>query len=79
MNVKRSERKAKEDFLRAVSEEYDRAVNLHLKENNFLALSEEVGEVAKAILEQDSEGVRCECVQVATMAMRIFLRGAGIR
>lgn len=41
----------------------------------FAALSEEVGEVAKALMEEPRANVRKESVQVAVMAMRIILDG----
>lgn len=41
------------------------------------ALVEEVGEVAKALLSEDWEHVRAECIQVAAMALRIALDGDG--
>lgn len=40
----------------------------------YLALAEEVGEVAKALLERD-DGLYAECVQVAAMAMRLAEEG----
>lgn len=42
-----------------------------------IALMEEVGELAKAMLDEDSERVRKEAIQVAVMAMRACLEGDG--
>ena len=42
-----------------------------------IALLEEVGELAKAMLDESAENVRKEAVQVATMAARIALDGDG--
>ncbi len=39
------------------------------------ALTEETGEVAKALLDEPWENVRAECVQVAAMALRVALEG----
>lgn len=39
------------------------------------ALVEEVGEVAKAVLDEDEERVLAEAVQVAVMAARLVLDG----
>lgn len=44
-------------------------------EANFLALIEEVGEVAKAMLEGDMEHARVEVLQVATVAVRMYEEG----
>jgi hypothetical protein len=41
----------------------------------FVALGEEVGELAKAMMEENADRVRKEAVQVAVMAMRIALDG----
>ena len=40
-----------------------------------IAMFEEAGEVAKAVLSEDPAAVRKECVQLAVMAMRIVLDG----
>jgi len=40
-----------------------------------VALMEEVGELAKAALDEPSERVRAEAIQVAAMACRIALEG----
>lgn len=39
------------------------------------ALTEEVGELAKALMDEPSNNVYKEAVQVATMAMRVALEG----
>lgn len=41
----------------------------------FLAFIEEVGELAKALIEESDDRVREEAVQVAVMAMRVILDG----
>jgi hypothetical protein len=77
------------DFLAEVRAEFERAIALHPSPNPTLAaLTEEVGEVAKALLERRQlslvtgqiqpggwAGVRVEAVQVAAMAARIALEG----
>ena len=40
-----------------------------------IALTEEVGELAKAVMDEPAENVRNEAVQVAVMAMRVVLDG----
>lgn len=40
-----------------------------------IAMLEEAGEVAKAVLSEDAAAVRKECIQLAVMAMRIVLDG----
>ena len=48
--------------------------NMHL----LAALAEELGELAKAHLENETpERIRAEAVQVAVVALRIFEEGAG--
>lgn len=42
---------------------------------NMVALTEEVGELAKAMIDEPSERVRAEAVQVAAMALRVALEG----
>lgn len=66
-----------DEFLQAVKEEVLRAQVKYPKPNkNFAALVEEVGEVAKAFLEDEPVGaVISEAVQVAAMAGRIALEG----
>jgi NTP pyrophosphatase (non-canonical NTP hydrolase) len=51
-------------------------------QNTFAALIEEVGELGKALLEQDAsaaadkcEDITAEAVQVATMALRLIMEG----
>ena len=44
-------------------------------EGSFTALVEEVGELAKAILDEPLRNVRAEAVQVAAMAIRVVLDG----
>lgn len=51
---------------------------LHAQLEIFAVLGEEVGEVAKAILEDDYEGLRTELVQVAAVAVA-FLEEMGLR
>jgi hypothetical protein len=41
----------------------------------YTALCEEVGELAKALLDESSQRVREEAIQVAVMAMRVVLDG----
>lgn len=66
-----------EPFLKAVEREVARARaawprNAHM----YAALAEEVGEVARALLEgQGPDALRAECVQVAAMAMRLAEEG----
>ena len=43
--------------------------------HSMCALTEEVGELAKALLDESWERVRAEAVQVACMAMRVALDG----
>lgn len=77
------------EFLAEVAEEIERAAMLHPGPNpNLAALTEEVGEVAKAVLEAREsalsvgeiadfqwEAIREEAVQVAAMAFRIVFEG----
>ena len=44
-------------------------------ENQFAALIEEVGEIGKALVENDEDGWRNECIQVACMAIRFATEG----
>lgn len=39
------------------------------------ALTEEVGELAKALMDEPSANVRAEAIQVAAMAVRVALEG----
>lgn len=78
-----------DDFLFEVAEEVERAAMLHPGPNpNLAALTEEVGEVAQALLEarqsmmrfgrslpEEWENIRTEAVQVAAMAFRITFEG----
>lgn len=77
------------DFMIEVAAEIERATMLHPGPNpNLAALTEEVGEVAQALLEarqsmmrfgrmmpEDWDNIRTEAVQVATMAYRIVFEG----
>lgn len=64
------------DFLSAVAAEAKKArAKFPMPNKNFAALSEEVGELAKALLEEPVENVRAEAIQVATMAMRVATEG----
>jgi NTP pyrophosphatase (non-canonical NTP hydrolase) len=47
----------------------------------YVVLGEEVGEVGKAILEGDEEGIKSELVQVAAVAMKMlqFINTRGLR
>lgn len=77
------------DFMIEVAAEIERAALLHPGPNpNLAALTEEVGEVSKALLEgrarclelgaldqDDWSDIRAEAVQVATMAFRIAFEG----
>lgn len=63
-------------FLDAVLEELSRARAKFPGDNlNTIAMMEEAGEVAKAVLEESPERVRRECIQLAVMAARITLDG----
>lgn len=44
-------------------------------EGNYAAFNEEVGELAKSILEEPKRKVRAEAIQCAVMAIRIVLEG----
>ena len=77
------------EFLNEVADEIERATALHPGPNpNLAALTEEVGELAQALLTARAvvndlarchpaywHDVRTEAVQVATMALRIVLEG----
>lgn len=77
------------DFMIEVAAEIERATMLHPGPNpNLAALTEEVGEVSKALLEararrlevggldqDDWEDIRTEAVQVAAMAFRVAFEG----
>lgn len=65
-----------EQFLFEVSTELVRArAKFPSNEGLLAALTEEVGEVAKAVMEEPWENVRKECVQVAAVAMRLAEEG----
>lgn len=70
-----------EDFLFCVEKEFIGATNkFPNNENQTVALMEEVGELANALLEHgygkgDQQSVYNEAVQVAAMAMRIAVQG----
>lgn len=64
------------EFIREVVSEYEWArVNFPSSEFSMTALTEEVGELAKALLEEPLENVRAEAKQVAVMAVRVALEG----
>lgn len=63
-------------FLARVADELHRARGRHPGDNATLAaLTEEVGELAQAMLDDEPNHVRDEAVQVAAMAMRLVLDG----
>lgn len=63
-------------FVEDVLREAARARTLFPKPDGVLAaLTEEVGEVARAMLDESWDNVRTECVQVAAMALRLALEG----
>jgi NTP pyrophosphatase (non-canonical NTP hydrolase) len=47
----------------------------------YVVLGEEVGEVGKAILEGDEEGIKSELIQVAAVAIKMlqFINSRGLR
>ncbi len=64
------------DFLQEVREEVARARTKFPQPDGLLAaLSEEAGEVAKAMLDEHWQNVRKECVQLAAMAFRLAEEG----
>jgi len=65
------------EFWKEAMAEHERAVKKYPEPNpNLAALMEEVGEVARALLDNQSDAaLRAECVQVAAMACRIATRG----
>lgn len=67
------------DALGAVGQEIERArQKFPTNRNLFLALSEEVGELAKELLERgNGDSVRAEAMQVACVAIRIMTEGSG--
>lgn len=65
-----------EEFLTHVYEEVVRARILFPSPDGLMtALTEEVGEVAKAMMDESRPRVHTECVQVAAMAMRLAIEG----
>lgn len=63
-------------FFADVAREVDRARAKFPKPDALLtALTEEVGEVAKAMLDESAAHVRAEAIQVAAMALRLALEG----
>ena len=65
-----------QQFIDAVLEELARARSkFPMPNRNFTALVEEVGELAKAHLEEGPEEIWNEAVQVAVMAMRVATEG----
>lgn len=64
------------DFLSAIHTEVLRARKLFPKPDGLMtALTEETGEVAKAILDEPWPSVVQECIQTAAMAMRLATEG----
>lgn len=63
-------------FLESVRQEILRAQRL-FPSNSLatIALTEEVGELAKAVLDESADDVRTEAVQVAAMAFRVGVEG----
>lgn len=65
-----------EDLLELTFEEACLARNeFPTNENRFSVMIEEVGEIGKALNEQDAEGWRYECVQAAAMCLRLAAEG----
>lgn len=63
-------------LLTEVATEINRARKLHPTNEHLLAaLMEEVGELARALLEKDFDHARIEAIQVATVAIRIAEEG----
>jgi len=74
----RQSRNAVGKFLADVAAEIERARSKFPGDNlTMIALMEEVGEVAKAALDESPEALRKEAVQVACMAARMALDGDG--
>lgn len=66
----------KHDFVADVLEEFVRAGQKFPDPyGTVLALTEEVGELAKALADEPAKNVWAEAVQVAAMAMRIAVEG----
>ncbi len=73
-----------EMFLKDVAREVERARKKFPGTDGVLAaLTEEVGELAKAVLDEGQERVYAEAIQVAAMALRVAVEGdptlAGVR
>lgn len=67
---------AEDNVLLEISEELERARTKFPGKNvTFMALVEEVGELSKAMFEENRAAVRKEAIQVAVMAMRVILDG----
>lgn len=63
-------------FLAEVKAELERALCLFPEDDvTTLAMSEEAGELVKAVLDEPAYAVRKEAVQTAAMAARLALRG----
>ena len=66
----------KRAFGQAVWAEYKRAVaKFPDPAHSMTALTEEVGELARALMDEPADRIYAEAVQVAVVAMRIALRG----
>ncbi len=64
------------NILTEIAEELARAKKLFPSSDGVMtALTEEVGELAKALLDEPWDRVRVEAVQVAAMAIRVALEG----
>lgn len=64
------------DFVAAVMAEHNKAsTKFPSSDCSTIALMEEVGEVAKAMLDESPQRIYDECVQVAVMAARVALEG----
>lgn len=63
-------------FFQSALEETERAVTKFPQPNaSMCALAEEVGELAKALMDEPSERVWQEAIQVAAMAARVAVEG----
>ena len=63
-------------FLDEVVDEVDRArAKFFSSDGCMTALTEEVGELAKAMLDESQSRIREEAVQVAAMALRVAIEG----
>lgn len=64
------------EFLGKVLREYENALDLFPSHSlNTIALMEEVGEPARALLDETKERIVEEAIQVAALAMKIALHG----